>query len=158
MILWFWVCVARHAQSTLNKKFTYLCNSLKNVGNEVIFLTTNTKIFYKLIASLWLYVTCHFQSIINNKFAIFLHYLKENEKDEIDFLRIDKFFKFLVTFCVYPGMPKLPKIQVCYFFEISQEKIRLKLIFCMQIGLKVSVKLIQWFLLRWTRITKISKI
>ena len=51
-------------------------------------------------------------------------------------------------------MPKLSKIQVCYFFEIFQEKYRLKL---KQISLKVSFKLIQWFLLGWTRIPKISK-
>ena len=71
------------------KKITDLCNSLKKVGNEFIFLTTNTKIFFKLIASLWVYVTCHSQGILNKKFAIFLHYLKENEKDEIEFLPVD---------------------------------------------------------------------
>ena len=32
---------SRHAQSSQNKKFTYLCNSPKNVGNEVNFLATN---------------------------------------------------------------------------------------------------------------------
>ena len=143
LILSFWVWVVRHAQSTQNKKFTYLCNSLKNVGNEVNFLATNTKIFYKLTASLWLYVTCYSQSIPNNKFAIFLNYLKENAKDEIDFLPVDNSFKFLVTFSVWPGMTKLSKIQVCYFFGISQEKSRLKFIFCMRISLKVSFKLIQ---------------
>ena len=26
LILSFWVCIARHAQSTQNKKFAYLCN------------------------------------------------------------------------------------------------------------------------------------
>ena len=37
----FWVCIARHAQSTQNKKFPYICNSPKNVGNEINFLATN---------------------------------------------------------------------------------------------------------------------
>ena len=37
----FWVCATRHAQSSQNKKFTYLCNSPKNVENEVNFLATN---------------------------------------------------------------------------------------------------------------------
>ena len=133
-------------------------NSLKNVGNEVNFLATNTKMFYKLTASLWVYVTCHPQSILHKKFAIFLHYLKENENDEINFLPVDKFLNFLERFCLWPGMPKLRKIQVCYFFEISQERSRLKLIFCMQISLKVSFKLIKWFLLGWISIRKISKI
>ena len=41
LILSFWVCLARHAQSSQNKKFTYLCNSPKNVGNEVNFLATD---------------------------------------------------------------------------------------------------------------------
>ena len=33
---------------------------------------------------------CHSQSILNNKFAIYLQYLKENAKDDIDFLPVDK--------------------------------------------------------------------
>ena len=41
LILSFWVCVASHAQSTQNKKFTYPCISPKNVGNEFDFLPTN---------------------------------------------------------------------------------------------------------------------
>ena len=41
LILSFWVCAARHAQSSQNKKFTYLCNSPKNVENEVNILATN---------------------------------------------------------------------------------------------------------------------
>ena len=41
LILSFWVCAARHAESSQNKKFTYLCNSPKNVENEVNILATN---------------------------------------------------------------------------------------------------------------------
>ena len=33
-----WVCVARHAQSTQNKKFACLCISPKNVRDKVDFL------------------------------------------------------------------------------------------------------------------------
>ena len=41
LILPFSVCVATRAQRTQNKKFTYICNSPKNGGNEVNFLATN---------------------------------------------------------------------------------------------------------------------
>ena len=40
-ILSFWMCVESYAQGSQNKKFAYLCNSPKNVGNEVNFLATN---------------------------------------------------------------------------------------------------------------------
>ena len=71
LILSFWVCVARHAQSTQDKKFPNLCNSPKNVGNEVDFLPANKyQNFYKLIVSVWVCVVCYFQSTQNSKFAI----------------------------------------------------------------------------------------
>ena len=57
-------------------------------------------------------------NILNNKFAIFLQYLKENAKDEIDFLPVDKhqrFFKMILPFYVWPGMPKLSKITSLLF-------------------------------------------
>ena len=46
--------------------------------------------------SLWVYVAFHSQSTQNKKFAMSLQYLKENVKDEIDFLPVDthqRFFK-----------------------------------------------------------------
>ena len=78
----FQVCVARHVQSTQNKKLAYLCNSpQKTLGMKLVFfLKINTKIFYKLIVSLWVCVACHFQSTQNNKFAISLQYLIENRE------------------------------------------------------------------------------
>ena len=93
LILSFWVCVSRHAQSSQNKIFTYLCNSPKKVGNEVNFLATNKyqdfQFNFQLITSLWVCVTCHSQSTLNNKFAISLQYLKENVKGETDVLPVD---------------------------------------------------------------------
>ena len=78
----FWVYVARHVQSTQNKKLAYLCNSpQKTLGMKLIFFQKiNTKIFYKLIVSLWVCVACHFQSTQNNKFAISLQHLIENRE------------------------------------------------------------------------------
>ena len=52
-------------------------------------LQINTKIFYKLIVSLWECKFRHAQSTQNNKFAISFHYLKENVKDEVDFLHAE---------------------------------------------------------------------
>ena len=94
LILSFWVCIDRHAQSTQNKKFAYLCNiSRKTWGMKLIFcLWRNTKVFYRLIASPWVCRVRHAQS---NKFAISLQYLKENVEDELDLLPTDKRQRFL---------------------------------------------------------------
>ena len=84
LILSFWVCVTRHAQSTQNK-FAYLAIYLKKHGGEEVkwnlCLQINTKIFYKLIESLWVCIARHAQSTENNKFTISLQYLKENMED-----------------------------------------------------------------------------
>ena len=37
----------------------------------------------------------HYKSIQNNKFAISLQYIKENEKNEVSFLLVDKNQRFL---------------------------------------------------------------
>ena len=50
----------------------------------------NTKVFYKMLVSLWVWVPTHTQSSQNSKCAISLRYLKENLKDEIEFLPADK--------------------------------------------------------------------
>ena len=56
-------------------------------------------------------------------FAISFQYLKENTKDEVDFLRPDK-QKFLQTDTIILGVVDqacsyYPKQQICYFFAIS---------------------------------------
>ena len=110
--------IVKHAQSTQNKKFAYLCNiSRKTWGVKFIFcLQINTKVFYKLIVSLWVGVARHSQSTQNNKFAIPLQYLKENVKDEVDFLPADKFQRFLqIDDMCSSVMPKLTKITSLLF-------------------------------------------
>ena len=92
LILFFWVCIARNAQSTQNK-LAYLCNiSRKTCGMKLFFcLQVNTKVFYKVLA----------QSTKINKFAISLQYLKENRKNEVNFLLADKlkdFFRLIISF------------------------------------------------------------
>ena len=114
LILPFWMSVTRHAQSTQNN-FVYLCNiSIKAWEMKLIFfLQIKTKVFYKMIVSLWVCVARHAQSS-ENKFTISLQYLKENVKDEADFLPADKCQRFLqsdiIILGVWPGVPKLPKI------------------------------------------------
>ena len=101
LILSFWVCVARHAQSTRNKKFAYLCYiSRKTWGMKLIFcLQINTKVFYKLIVSLWVCVARHPQFTQNNKCAIPLLYLKKNVKDEVDFFSANKHHAIILDVC-----------------------------------------------------------
>ena len=77
LILSFWVCVTRHAQSTQNR-FVYLAISLEKHWDEVYFfpaykhessLQIDTKILMGMVK--------HSQSSQNIKFAMFLQYLKE---------------------------------------------------------------------------------
>ena len=96
LILSFWMCVARHAHATENK-FAYLCTiSRKTWGMKLIFcLQINTKVLYRLIVSLWVCLARHAQRTQSNKFATSLQHLKENLKDEVDFLPVDKHQRFL---------------------------------------------------------------
>ena len=73
-------------------KLAYFCNILRKIkGMKLIFcLQINMKVFHRLIVSLWVRVPSHSQSAQNNKFAMSLQYLKENMKNEVDFLSTDK--------------------------------------------------------------------
>ena len=58
----------------------------KNMGLKWFFcLQINMKVFYKVIV-FWMCVTKLAQSTQSKKFAIYLQYLKENGKNEVDFL------------------------------------------------------------------------
>ena len=48
-----------------------------------------------MIVSLWVYVARHTQSDQNNSFTTSLQYVKENVKNEADFLPADKHRRFL---------------------------------------------------------------
>ena len=85
--------VTRHSQSTQNK-FAYLCNifSIKAWGMKLSFyLQINTRVFYKLIVSPWVHLARQAQGTKNIQFTISLQLLKENIKDEVDFLPADKY-------------------------------------------------------------------
>ena len=67
----------------------------KNMGLKWFFcLQINTKVFYKVIV-FWMYETTLVQSTQNNKFGISLQYLKENGKNEVEFLLAGKHQRFL---------------------------------------------------------------
>ena len=84
----------------------------------------------------------------NDKFAISLQYLKKEVCDKVDFLVADKHKSFLqIDTMISDGdgqaFPKSPKYQVCNNCTISQKR---KLIFYIQIIIKVSYKLISTLL------------
>ena len=139
MIISLGVCAATLVQIPKVTSLQYFSIiSRKTWGMKLIFwLQINTNAFYMLIVSLWVCVARHVQSTQNNKFAISLQYLKENLKDEVNF-----FYSNL-----WPGMPKLPKISLLFPCSILRKKWEMKLIFCVQISMKVSYKLILWFLM-----------
>ena len=66
LILSFWVCLARLAQSIQNKKFAYLCSISKKT---LAFCQLINKIFYEVIISLWVCKTRHPLNT-QNKFPI----------------------------------------------------------------------------------------
>ena len=87
LILSFWVCVTKHAQSTQNNKFAIFLQYLKkDVSDEVDFLhadkhkgllQTDTMILIELVT--------HSQNSQNSKFSMSLQYLKKKVRDEVDF-------------------------------------------------------------------------
>ena len=129
LMLSFWMCLTRHAQSTQNKKFAYLWNiTRKTWGMKLICcLHINTKIFHKFIVSHWVCIARHAQSTQNNMFAISLQYLKENVKYKFDFLPADKHESYLqIDTLIFDGdgqvFPMFPKQQVCNVLAISQKR------------------------------------
>ena len=106
LILPFWVYIALHHQSTHNKKFAYLCNISRKLGRRkfIFCLQIYSKVFCKLIVSLWVCVVGHVQSTQSNKFTISVQYIKENVKDEADFLSADKHQRFLQINTVILGL------------------------------------------------------
>ena len=75
------------------------------MGDEVDYcLQMSTKVFYKVIVFLWVSVARNAQSTQNNRFTISLQYVKENVKDEVDFLSADKRRRFLKSDTIILGV------------------------------------------------------
>ena len=111
LILSFWVCIARLAQSIQNRKFVYLCNiSSKTRALKLFFcLQINTKVFHKLIVLPWVCKTRYAQSTQNNKFVISFQYLKKNMKDGINFLPAYKQIDSIVLGACGQTCPNYPE-------------------------------------------------
>ena len=130
--------------------------SQKNGGDKVYFLPVDKhKIF--LVDSITLGVRSQIilaacgqgaQITQNNNFTISLQYLKKEVSGVVDFLYADKHKSFLQFDMIFDGnrraFPNRLKQHVCYecLYNISKKKLEMKLIFCMQINIKVSYKLI----------------
>ena len=110
VILWFFMCVARHAQITQNKKFAISLQYLKKVVNdEVDFLHAGkNKNLIQIDTIILMGMVKHFESSQNSKFAMPLQYLKIEVRDEVDFymqINIKVAYKLLSTLLA----PKFPK-------------------------------------------------
>ena len=123
----------------------YLCNIWRKAWRmKLVFCPQrNTKCFFKLVLSFC--VTRHAQIIQNSNFAIYLEHLKRKVSDKVDFfLHADKHENLILWFFDEDGQPfpKFPRLLICTVFTISRKKLDMKLIFCMQINIKVSYKVI----------------
>ena len=92
----------------------------------------------------------HAQITQNNKFAISLQYLKKEVIDEVDFLHANKHESLLqIDTMILMEMLKHSQKSQNSKFAISLQYLRktleIKLIFCMQINIRDSYKLIQYF-------------
>ena len=121
LILSFWLCIIRHAQSTQNK-FAYFCSISKKAWamKLIFYLQINTNIFYKLIVSLRVCVARHAQSTQHNIFAI----CQGKRKGWSWFFPADNCQTFLQSdtaiFDVFDQTrPNYPKQKVCYSSAIS---------------------------------------
>ena len=154
VILSFWGSVTRHAQSNQNK-FVYLCNiSIKAYGMKLSFcLQINTKVFDIMIVSLCVYLTRQVQS----KKTTSLQYLCDISRKP---WRMKLIFCLLILLglvfsnwiyhfrCMWPGMPRLPKItSLLFLYNMLRKKWVMQLIFYMQISMKACSKLILRFLM-----------
>ena len=78
------------------------CNVSRKVNGEVYFwFGEKHRNSLQVDLLFWVFVARHAQSTQNNKFAISLQYLKENWKNEVDFLLADKhqnLFELVLSF------------------------------------------------------------
>ena len=125
----------------------------ENQKNEVDFLLVDKHQRFLQIDTLILGVCVarHAQITQNNKFVISLQYLQKEVRNKVYFLHADKHESFLqIDTMVFDGegqaFPNFPKLQVCNIFTISynilKKKLEMKLVFYIQINIKISYKLI----------------
>ena len=146
----FWDCVTKHTQSTHNK-FAYLCNISRKTREMklILCLLINVKVFYKMIVSFWVWVNRHVQSTQDNKFAIPLQYVKEDVRDKVDFLHVDKRQKFLqinsfILGACSQACPNYSKTSLLFLCNILRKRWVMKLNFLnadKHESLKINIKI-----------------
>ena len=147
LILSVWVCTAIHSQSTWNNKFTTSLQYLKeSKKDEVDFCLQLFK-----VSSKWYYlfrcVGPGMPKLPKIKRLLFLYqYLKKEVNDEVHFLHAGKHenYKLILWFWWrWSSISKVSKIaSLQCLYNISKKKLDMKLIFCMQINIKVIYKLV----------------
>ena len=111
-------------------------------------LQMNVKGFFKLLLSFYVCVTRHTQITQDSKFAVSLQYLKKELSDEVDFLHAGKHEILLqIDSMILMGIVKHSQSSQNSMFtmslcNISKNKLKMKLVFCMEINIKVSEKFI----------------
>ena len=100
-----------------------------------------------MMISYWVCVPRQAQSTQNNEFSISLQYFKKEVSNEVDFLHADKHESFQqIDAMILMGMIKHSQSSQNSKFAISSQYLKnnleMKLIFCMQINIRVSYKLI----------------
>ena len=87
LILSFWVCVTKHAQSTQNNKFAISLQYLKkDVSDKNDFLYADKhKGLLQIDTMILMEIVRHSQNSQNSKFSMSLQYLKKKVRDEVDF-------------------------------------------------------------------------
>ena len=119
LILSFWVCAARHAQSTQNRKFAYLRNISRHGDEVALFFADKYESFLQNARIILGMCKQACQSTQNNNFAISLQYLKENGKNEVGFSLADKHQRFLQIDTIILGEARHAKITQNNKFAIS---------------------------------------
>ena len=143
-----WVCMVRHVQSIQGNNFIissqYLKENVKDGGLNDFSLLIIVKRFFRVILS---FLMCVARITRNRKFVISLQYLKREVNGEVDFLHPGKHEKLLQIdtmilriWSIISKFPKIASLQCLY--NISEKKIVMMLVFCMQISIKVAYKLI----------------
>ena len=115
--------------------------------NLIFCLQINTKGFFKLLLSFQVCVARHVPITRNNKFVISLQYPKNELSDKVDFLHTDKRESLLqIDNMILMEMVKHSQSFQNSKFAMSlkylKKRLKMKLIFCMQINIKVFCKFI----------------
>ena len=120
------LCVSSQAYQKYPKY--KVCNISRKAWtiNFLFYVQINTKVFYKVVVSFWMCITRLVQSNKNNKITSLQYLWKQDEWSWFFACRITSnissnwyhHFK-----CVWPGMPKLPKITIFPFlFNVLRKK------------------------------------